>query len=377
MGGAGRGRGDRPRARLAVRLYTARWVLPVTAPPVRDGAVAVDPAGRIAYVGPAAGAPPGGAHPLGAAVLLPGLVAHAPPGPPPPAAFLARGATTLAIPVADEGELAALLASGVRAVAYRMVAGPLPADREPALVALRAAVARTHTAIADAGATARVHPGVAAAPAYAAHEDLLIDACAWAVGERLPLAVTAGASPAEVDYLREATGLHADALRTAGVEVVRRAYSTVHLLAELGVAAVARPLLVGGTEFDESDVALAAYYGCPVAYMPLGIAPAPLHALLDAGVPVALAASDPLATAARLARTPSEALDLVTLGAARALGLDADVGSLEVGKSADLCAFPLDTAACRAADADGPAAALCAHSPRAPTLTLVQGRART
>jgi 5-methylthioadenosine/S-adenosylhomocysteine deaminase len=35
-------------------------------------------------------------------------------------------------------------------------------------------------------------------------------------------------------------------------------------------------------------------------------------------------------------------LALATLGSARALGLDGEVGSLDVGKSADLAAFPLD-----------------------------------
>ena len=58
-------------------LYRARWVLPVTAPAIRDGAVLVDDAGRIAGVGAAASiAAPDGidVHDLGEAVLLPGLV---------------------------------------------------------------------------------------------------------------------------------------------------------------------------------------------------------------------------------------------------------------------------------------------------------------
>ncbi|GJG88032.1 hypothetical protein tb265_32130 [Gemmatimonadetes bacterium T265] len=350
-----------------MRVYTARWLLPVASPRVRDGAVAVDHAGRIAYVGPAAGAPPGTPHPLGDAVLLPGLVAvHAAPDQP-----AAPGVTTVATPVASPGALAALLASGVRAVAYSTVVGPTPADRAPALAALHESVARTRAAIAAAGATTRVQSGVALAPVHAVHEDLLLDASAWAVGERLPLAIPAGASASELAFIRDAAGPHADALRTAGVDVVRRAHSTVHLLAELGVAPVARPLLVGGALFDESDVALAAYYDCPVAYAPLGTTPGPLPALLDAGAPVAIAAStDLLLTAARLARTPAEALHLVTLGAARALGLDAAVGSLEVGKSADLCAFPLDHAV---AETSGPERAVLTSATRATLLTTVRG----
>ena len=53
--------------------YHARWVLPISARPVENGTVAVAD-GRIAYVGPRAGAPAGRDADLGEALLLPGLV---------------------------------------------------------------------------------------------------------------------------------------------------------------------------------------------------------------------------------------------------------------------------------------------------------------
>src|SRR5687767_15623114 len=56
-----------------MHVYRARWVVPVTTAPVRDGALAVQE-GRIAYVGPASHAPDGTVRDLGDAVLLPGLV---------------------------------------------------------------------------------------------------------------------------------------------------------------------------------------------------------------------------------------------------------------------------------------------------------------
>src|SRR5512142_734541 len=63
--------------------YRADWVLPVSTPPIADGAVLVDERGRIAAVGPATAvpAPEGGRTvDLGAAALLPGLVnVHAHP----------------------------------------------------------------------------------------------------------------------------------------------------------------------------------------------------------------------------------------------------------------------------------------------------------
>ena len=53
--------------------YHARWVVPVTAPPVADAVVAVERE-RIAYVGSRESAPPGQDVDLGNVLLMPGLV---------------------------------------------------------------------------------------------------------------------------------------------------------------------------------------------------------------------------------------------------------------------------------------------------------------
>ncbi|MDQ2768460.1 MAG: amidohydrolase family protein [Gemmatimonadota bacterium] len=53
--------------------YHARWVLPISSPPIRDGTV-VELAGRIVYVGPRDDAPGGTDRDLGDCALLPGLV---------------------------------------------------------------------------------------------------------------------------------------------------------------------------------------------------------------------------------------------------------------------------------------------------------------
>jgi 5-methylthioadenosine/S-adenosylhomocysteine deaminase len=58
----------------------------------------------------------------------------------------------------------------------------------------------------------------------------------------------------------------------------------------------------------------------------------------------------------------TKALELATLGAARALGLGHEVGSLDVGKAADLAAFPLHHA--RSAPVYDPATALVAVAGR-------------
>ena len=60
-------------ARRAVIRYHARWVLPISAPPIRDGTV-VELGGRIVYVGPRDDAPAGTDRDLGDCALVPGLV---------------------------------------------------------------------------------------------------------------------------------------------------------------------------------------------------------------------------------------------------------------------------------------------------------------
>ena len=53
--------------------YHARWVLPITRPPIENGTV-VETDGLVTYVGPRSAAPPGEDYDLGDAILLPGLV---------------------------------------------------------------------------------------------------------------------------------------------------------------------------------------------------------------------------------------------------------------------------------------------------------------
>jgi cytosine/adenosine deaminase-related metal-dependent hydrolase len=131
---------------------------------------------------------------------------------------------------------------------------------------------------------------------------------------------------------------------------------------------------------------------CPRSNARLGAGICRTRALLDAGVPVGLgvdgAASNEansligeVGAAARIARaaggpqamTASQALELATLGGARLLGREADIGSLEPGKLADLALWRLDTLP-HAGIADA-VAALVLGSPPPLELLLVNGNA--
>ncbi|MAA73780.1 MAG: N-ethylammeline chlorohydrolase [Salinisphaeraceae bacterium] len=127
-------------------------------------------------------------------------------------------------------------------------------------------------------------------------------------------------------------------------------------------------LAVHMTQLDEAEIALCAEHGvsvihCPESNMKLASGICPTAALLAAGVNVALgtdgAASNndvdmfgEMRSAALLGKVGSgdaaalpaaAVLQMATLNGARALGLEDDIGSLETGKSADLCAINLDT----------------------------------
>jgi imidazolonepropionase len=136
-----------------------------------------------------------------------------------------------------------------------------------------------------------------------------------------------------------AAKLHADQLTNGGgaeLSAELRARSADHLefISERGITAMAGAGVVA--------------VSLPLASLYLGMKGMPARRLIQAGVPVAVATdfnpgSAPsyhlplaLTLACTLQRmTPAEALKGATCYAARAVGLEAEIGSLEVGKAAD------------------------------------------
>lgn len=379
-------------------VYTARWVLPITAAPIEHGAVGVRD-GKIAYVGPAADAPAGERRDLGDALLLPGLVnshthleltamrgfleglefdawlhrlttsrrvalgdrdlvvACSRAG---IAEGLRAGITTYADTSSTGATLEAMVGARVRGVMYMEVFGPDPAQCAGAIAGLRQAV--DHLAPL---ATERVGLGVSPHAPYSVSDDLFAATVALARERALPMAVHLAESEAEERYTMHADGPFAANQRARGMNVVRRGRRPVEALAANG-ALGARPLLIHCVRLDDADVRRIAASGCAVAHCPasnakLGHGIAPARELLDAGVTVGLG-SDSVASNNRMdvleearlavlfqnarcsrqdALTAAAALELATLGGARALGLAGRIGSLQVGKEADLVGFTL------------------------------------
>ncbi|MCL2830236.1 MAG: TRZ/ATZ family hydrolase [Betaproteobacteria bacterium] len=148
-------------------------------------------------------------------------------------------------------------------------------------------------------------------------------------------------------------------LETYGIRPLER----LHRLGLLGPNLIA----VHAVHLEPGEIALLAGHGASVAHCPTsnlkhGSGIAPLAALLEAGINVGLgtdsAASNSrfdmfgeMRLAALLSKGSTEradavgahrALAMATINGARALGLENEIGSLEPGKAADLCALNFD-----------------------------------
>ena len=415
-------------------LLTARWVVPIHARPIANGAVRVE-GGRIRWVGrledlPGAEAPIERID-LGEADLLPGLVnAHthleltafrslceetdfaewlrrlieAKYTRFPASGYAAssrwgvieaiRAGVTCVGDGSDSGTvLDALIAGGLRGIVYREVFGRDEKDLETSLGGLREGLAGDLEK-----ATERVRPGVSPHSPYTASAGLIRAAAELSGERRLPFMVHAAESRAEEDLLRSGTGPFLEGFRARGVRWIPPRKSTVRYLAELG-ALGPRTLLVHMVNADHDDISEVVRAGASVAHCPrsnakLGHGVAPAAEMLSRGVPLGLgtdgAPSNNVCDVLDEARAAvlfqralcgegarslgaGAVLRLATIGGARALGLDAEIGTLEPGKIADLCAVDL-SAPHHLPVHDVEAALVFSASARDVVLTMVEGK---
>ncbi|MCC6223834.1 MAG: amidohydrolase family protein [Thermoleophilia bacterium] len=368
-----------------MQVYSADWVLPVSGPPIAGGGVAVRD-GRIVAVGLAAELD-GERRDEAGGVIVPGFVnAHTHLEYAVYAGFgdglefgdwlrvhverkrLLDWEATVAIARAGA---AACLAGGVTTAADASFSGAAAVAADE--LGLRAIV---HLEVfgADAGELStrfernrerierclspRVRLGVSPhAPATASTE---LYVASLALG--LPVATHLAESPAERDWLVHGTGpwaAFAELLPPPPGE------TGIRMLARAGALSPAVSA-AHCVHVDDEEIELLACHGVSVVHCPrsnalLGCGIAPLRRLREAGLRVGLGTDSPASTpsfdvfeemraAILLARAGSgragalsaaEALRLATLGSAEALGLSAELGSLEPGKRADLAVVSL------------------------------------
>jgi cytosine/adenosine deaminase-related metal-dependent hydrolase len=409
--------------------YHARWVLPITQPPIENGTV-VESDGVITYVGPRSSAPAGEDYDLGDAILLPGLVnVHTHLELTAMRGFLENcqftewidklrqsrnevmneemlldsarfgimeglvaGITTYADTCSSGVAMRAMNELGVRGIMYQEVFGPDPSHADAAMRELEGRIEKLLLEQTDLVAL-----GVSPHAPYTVSDRLYAAAAEFANSRNLPMAMHIAESEAELELVADGRGEFADRWKHRGIAVTRRARSPVELLDQQG-ALDRGPLLIHCVRVDEADIRIIARRRCGVAHCPasnakLGHGIAPLLPLVAAGIRVGIG-SDSVASNNRMdildearlavlihraathrhdAFGAHQALDLATIGGARALGLDSRVGSLEPGKDADLAAFRTDIG--RTTPLGDPySAAIFALPGRSAELVTVRGR---
>jgi 5-methylthioadenosine/S-adenosylhomocysteine deaminase len=370
-----------------LRIRAGR-VHPITAPSIEDGAVLVDANGRIAAIGPNPRVPAArGVKSLEFpdAELLPGLVnchthlelTHLGGGvqydepeflkwirrirelkeATSAEAFYeaavagvrdcwARGVTCVAETGSTGAVMRAIHELGGRGIVYQEVFGPDPAQCGASMQELEQAVLQLRRL-----ATAQLVLGVSPHAPYTVSAPLYEAVAQFARLQQLPIAVHVAESKEETAFVRHGDGPFATALRARGITIEPRGRSPVAYLVDLGVIR-AGALCIHCVQVGAADLALLKLTGAAVAHCPRSNAAhrhgkLPLDVFRAAGVPVGIGTDsvvsvgelDLWAEAEAAGLRGDAALRALTIEGALALGWDREIGSLEVGKAADLAVF--------------------------------------
>jgi cytosine/adenosine deaminase-related metal-dependent hydrolase len=292
-----------------------------------------------------------------------------------------HGTTTVADTGVSGAAAEVLSEGGGRGIYYQEVLGPDPAQADSAMAQLAAAVRVLRRTVTPA-----VTLGVSPHAPHTVHPGLLRRALHFARARGMPLAGHLAESEAEQSFVTAQDGPFADGWRDRTIALPPPARSPVAAWEAAGVLG-SDFLAIHLVRADEWDVALVAGSGTAVALCPRsnarhGHGAPPVTALLEAGIRVGLGTDsvasvdflDLLAEARAFHQAACDAervVRILTIGGAAAIGLDGVVGSLEVGKWADLCLLRVPKLV---TDPGVLAAAVLAGQPSDVLATYVAGR---
>ena len=416
-------------------IYSARWVLPIITPPIENGGVVI--AGDvIAAVGSRAelvtSFPESKVEDFGQSAIIPGLInTHSHLELTVMRGFLeaeetnffawlkkltvARMAMTAedlivsakcgAIEAARAGvtclgdsssvavhSMSALQQVGLRGIVYQESFGPDPSLAQENVAHLRELIAEN-----VARQTPLVSAGISPHAPYTVSGPQLKLTARLAIDENLPLMMHAAESAAEKLFVTEGRGAFAEGLQKRGIEWRTPGVSTIQYLKQKQILET-KPLLAHCINVDDADLEMIRESGASIAHCPKSNAKlrhgqAPFAQFIARGIKTGLG-SDSVASnnvcdlieearfATLLSRlqfggqqevSATDALFAATLGGARALNLDDQVGTLATGKQADLAI--IDLSRTHQTPATNPAETIVfSSSGRDVILTMVAGK---
>lgn len=386
-------------------LYSAGWVLPISSPPLADGAIVVNGPNLIGVGNRAelvSQFPDAARRDLGDAAILPGFInTHSHLELTAMRGFLeteetdffawlkkltiarlermtaddlqvsamwgaceaARAGVTTLADASDSAlqSMTALREVGLRGIVYQESFGPDPRLAEENFNKLNHKVVHLREV-----ETELVRCGVSPHAPYTVSAPQLKMISRFAIAEKLPVMMHAAETEMEVAFLRNGDGPFAEGLRARGIEWQTPHLSPVQYLKQVGMLET-RPLLAHCIHVDEADLQILSDTGTSVAHCPksnakLGHGVAPFAKMLAQEITVGLG-SDSVASnntcdlleearfAVLLARsydsdsvgvTSADVLRTATVGGATALGISDRVGQLAVGLQADFTAVSLN-----------------------------------
>ena len=311
--------------------------------------------------------------------------------------MLASGVTCLGSVTQSESTVKALNDLGLRATVYREV-GAMDARRVDYAMNQAAADIEEWGSRVDSG---RMRIGIAPAPVYSCHPEVFRRVAQYA-GSTMPMAINIAGSREEYDFVRSGrSSFSVDVMERRGyVEIppwLPTGATPVNYALNWGAFEADNVMAIHAVHVSDDDIQLMRRYDVAVAYCPrcnslLGMGIAPITEYQKAGMRVGLGTDSPAATdtsdvfaemrtglelqratAPEQFLTSESMLEMATIGGARVMGLQDVVGSLEVGKQADIIA--LDLSGSHAMPTKNPTAAVVNTATAANVvMTMVNGR---
>ena len=277
---------------------------------------------------------------------------------------VSNGVTTIADFSTTGSDCAAVSKLGMRAFIYREVGAM---DKRRVDFAMTAAANDIDRWGQDYGSSL-VTIGIAPAEVYSVHPAVFGHVAEFATKENIPMSLHLAGSQAEVDFVRFGSSpfsVHGLGEGRGFVEIppwMPTGTTPIRYALNWGALEAPNVMVVHAVHADDYDISKLREYGVSVATCPrcnaqLGMGVAPLMEFISNGIPFGFGTDSPAAagsadilaeirTGLLIQRAvnvgnfidASSMLEYATMGAARALKIEDKVGSLEIGKLADIIA---------------------------------------